>query len=324
MMNATKTRPVETVRTGEQNEFLHDVLHGLSCKPKRLPCKYFYDLRGSQLFDRICLLEEYYVTRTEVEIMNQSIQQIATALGEHVLLVEFGSGSSTKTLQLLQHCQRLAGYIPVDISAEHLQNTARQLQEQFPKLVIKPLAADFTQPLVIPKVSDSSQRKVVYFPGSTIGNFTPAKATALLRQIALEVDAGGGLLIGIDLVKDTNVLEAAYNDSQGITAAFNLNLLRRINRELHGTFRVDLFQHRAHFDTSHNRIEMHLISKVPQVVSVANNPFQFAAQETICTEYSHKYVLEDFLQMAAGAGFAYDQHWTDPQSYFAIIHLIAK
>ncbi len=314
-------------------QFQRDVLDGLSRSKKALPCKYLYDPAGSALFDQICELPEYYLTRTESQIMEQSAAEIAGALGPRPVVVELGSGSSTKTRILLDNIHD-AAYVPVDISREHLLSTADTLREDYPEHAIAPVVADFMSPFHLSdQLSHSDLASygsvTVYFPGSTIGNLTQAEARTLLKNIAGLSDCDGeechpGLLIGIDLVKDTSVLEAAYNDAQGVSSAFSLNLLKRINRELEADFQVSQFAHTAFFNEQHARIEIYLESKVDQTVTVAGEEFEFGKGERIHTEFSHKYTIDSFVEIAAQAGFELKDHWTDAKKYFAILLLTPK
>jgi dimethylhistidine N-methyltransferase len=300
-------------------EFRADVLAGLSLPRRRLPCKYFYDRRGSELFDRICGLEEYYPTRTEMAIMRAFVREMARTIGPRATLIELGSGSSLKTRLLIDALAALAEYIPVDISGAHLHSAAARLVHDYPDLRVLPLCADFTRGIHLPG-SLTSLKRVVYFPGSTIGNFIQREARGLLARIARLVGPGGGLLIGIDLVKDRRALVAAYNDSEGITAAFNLNLLTRINRELRGTFDCAAFRHLAVYDRARRRIEMHLASTRQQSVLVDGERFEFEPGETICTEYSHKYTIDQFTALAAPTGLRLMRVWTDPRRWFAVLY----
>lgn len=308
----------------EPSDFLGEVIAGLSAEAKTLPYKYFYDARGSALFDRICELEEYYPTRTEMSIMESSIGEISAALGPQILLIEFGSGSSLKTRILLDHLDRPVAYVPIDISCEHLMRTARELQSAYPRIEILPLCADYTSEYRLPAPSRAFRQRVVYFPGSTIGNFKPAMARVFLKQVASVVGDGGGLLLGFDLEKDVAVLEAAYNDSQGVTAEFNLNLLRRINRELGADFDLEGFEHRALYNPQRSRIELFLISRRAQTVHLAGHTFDFAAGERIHTENSHKYTVDAMRGLAADAGFEIDRLWTDPKQYFGIAFMTLR
>jgi dimethylhistidine N-methyltransferase len=305
---------------GAVEDFRADVLAGLRAEPKRLPSKYFYDDRGSQLFDQVCELEEYYLTRTEIQIMHDHAAEMAERIGRSATVIELGSGSSLKTGWLLTHLPRPAAYVPVDISPEHLIRSAARIADKFSDLEVHPLHADFSQPITLPTCQMSVDRRVVYFPGSTIGNFEPASAVALLKRIGGLVGRGGGLLIGYDLVKDREVLEAAYNDSAQITAEFNKNLLRRINDELDGRFPLDLFEHKAIYNASHARIEMYLVSQADQRIAIGDEEIEFAQGEWIRTELSHKFRLSSFAALAIQAGFAQQQVWTDSRQLFAVAY----
>ena len=312
----------DSVQTEDTPEsFLHDVLSGLSRPQKTIPPKYFYDEIGSRLFDQICEVEEYYPTRTEMAIMQENIEEIALQIGPEVLLVEYGSGSSLKTRILLENLDRLAGYVPIDISREHLYQSADSLTRDFPHIPVYPLHADYSTPVVLPVDRADFKRTVFFFPGSTIGNFNPDEALAFLQRISSSAGRGGGLLIGADLQKDPRVLEAAYNDKQGITAAFNKNVLVRINRELGGDFDVDGFKHNALYNDEAGRIEMHLVSQRKQTVRIAGQNFEFEHGETIHTENSHKYTLPQFAALAKRADFKVSRLWTDPRCFFSINYL---
>jgi L-histidine N-alpha-methyltransferase len=300
--------------------FLADVREGLSRPAKRLPSKYFYDARGSRLFDAICDTPEYYLTRAELEILDAHAVEMATVVGPRRILVEYGSGASVKTRLLLDHLDALA-YVPVDVSREHLLAASAQIAADYPKLKVLPLHADFTRPFELPP--GTLGRSVVYFPGSTIGNFEPDEASALLRRIA-RMPGCEGALVGIDLVKSKQALEAAYNDADCVTAAFNLNLLRRINAELGGEFVPGTFSHRAVYNEDAARVEMYLVSKVDQVIRVGDRSFSFREGEAILTELSHKYTLDGFSDMASEAGLTLTQAWTDDQARFAVAHLVRR
>jgi dimethylhistidine N-methyltransferase len=301
--------------------FRSDVLAGLSADPKWLACKYFYDRRGSELFDAICRLDEYYLSRVELQVMSRFAPEIARAIGAGVILIEFGSGSSVKTRRLLNHLDEIdTMYVPVDISFEHLLTTSRRLARRYPKISIQPVAADFTADFKLPSSENRLQRRIVYFPGSTIGNFEYSAAVALLGQISKLCGQGGGLLIGIDLQKDVATIEAAYNDAQGITAKFNLNLLARINRELGGNFNLAQFVHSAFYDIGNARVDIRLVSCCDQNVEIGSDEFEFRAGEPIQTEFSHKYTIEGFEQMAAQAGLRLEHCWTDDRRYFAVLY----
>lgn len=306
----------------EQDENLADditkIHAGLARASKRLSPKFFYDDRGSQLFDQITELPEYYPTRTEISIMESKVGEIAELTGPDASLIEFGSGSSLKTRILLQHLDQLAAYVPVDISRDHLVAAADELARDFSHIEVLPVAADFTHPFDLPQSKVMPRRNLVYFPGSTIGNFSPDAALALLQVMYQEAGADGALLIGVDLKKDRSILERAYNDSAGVTAEFNLNMLRRLNREFGANFDLGQFAHRAIYNESFGRIEMHLVSQRPQKVTVAGRSFSFAAGETIRTECSHKYTIEEFGKLAAHAGFAIQRVWADPANLFSV------
>jgi len=301
-----------------------EVLGGLARIPKELPPKLFYDERGSQLFDQICELEEYYPTRTEMAIMQAHAAQMAALIGPNSLLVEYGSGSSLKTRVLLDQLIAPAGYVPVDISREHLLRSADSLTARYPQIEILPVWADYTAGFVLPRPTQPQARAVAYFPGSTIGNCHPAEAVRLLRQIAQLVGPGGGLLIGVDLQKDKGTLERAYNDRAGVTAAFNLNMLARINRELGANFDLNRFRHLAVYNERHSRIEMHLISQQAQTVDVGGERIVFGVGESILTECSYKYTVESFGALARVGGFEITHVWTDPRRLFSVQYLVAR
>jgi dimethylhistidine N-methyltransferase len=304
-------------------EFLRDVLDGLSGTSKQLPCKYFYDARGSQLFDRICELPEYYPTRCEAEVLRKHAAEMADLFGPRCVLVEYGSGSSRKTRLLLERLRDVAAYVPVDISAEHLLLSARALAVRFAGLAIRPVAADFTRPFTLPPLPPAG-RRVVFFSGSTVGNFHPPEAVGILDHIARLVGPGGGLLIGVDLKKDRETLERAYDDAAGVTAAFNLNLLAHINRESGADFSLERFRHRALYNEAAGRIEMHLVSTEAQSVRVGDRVFDFAEGETICTEYSYKYAVDQFRALAARAGFGVERVWTDSDGLYSVQYLSVR
>lgn len=306
------------------HQFLRDVLAGLTQSPKTLPCKYFYDEIGSQLFDQICELEEYYPTRTELQIMEEAADEMVAAFGPACVLVEYGSGSSWKSRLLLDRLDERSTYVPVDISREHLQQTVMQLEHQYPDLNIQPVCADFTKPFDLPPLPAYAGRKIGYFPGSTIGNFAPERAIDLLRQICDVVTPDGGLLIGVDLPKSPEILEAAYDDAQGVTAQFNLNLLERINRELDADIPVGLFEHHARFNRQKSRVEMHLVSTEAQTITIEGVEIDFAEGESIHTENSHKFSLRVFEDLADRAGFHVDRVWTDSEILFSVQFLSVK
>jgi dimethylhistidine N-methyltransferase len=301
--------------------FLADALAGLSATPKTLPCKYFYDRFGSELFDRICELPEYYPTRTELGILRRHAGDMAGRLGSGCLVVEYGSGSSLKTPLLLEQLVEPAGYVPVDVACDHLLDAAGRIAGRFPGLAVRPVCADFTGSFAVPAVLRPVRRRVVYFPGSTVGNFDPVGARALLAGIARLCGPGGGLLIGVDLRKNVAVLEAAYDDAAGVTAAFNRNLLDRLANELGADLDPSAFRHRAFYNATEGRIEMHLESTRAQTIRLAGREFRFAAGETIHTENSYKYDLAGFAALAASAGLRVEDVWMDDRRLFSVQYL---
>jgi dimethylhistidine N-methyltransferase len=310
------------VREATRDAMYHEVLAGLRRPQKMLSPKYFYDAYGSQLFDRITELDEYYPTRTETAILRQHIDPIAARLGPHLTLVEYGSGSSVKTRILLDHLDALAAYVPIDISEAHLLQTAARLRQGYPRLPIHPVVADYTTPVNLDFIDRQTSPVVVFFPGSTIGNFAPQEAAAFLAHVAEVAGPGGGLLIGVDLQKDVAVLEGAYNDAQGVTAAFNRNILVHLNQALGATFQPQCFDHHAFYNAAEGRIEMHLVSRREQCVRLGSAAIHFSAGETICTEYSYKFTLDGFAHLAARAGFKVVEVWTDPQVWFSVQYLV--
>ncbi len=302
--------------------FLDDVVDGFQQAPKRLPSKYLYDEVGSHLFGKICTLPEYYLTRVELAIMRQYGAAMAGEFGRGALLVEYGSGSSTKTRLLLDHLSSPACYVPVDISREYLEASAARLARAYGHIEILPVCADFTEPFLLPEPARATSHVVVYFPGSTIGNFEPEDAERLLRQIGTVCGTEGGLLIGVDLKKDAATIEAAYNDAQGVTAEFNLNLLRRINRELGADFRTERFRHRAVYNAREGRVELGLVSRCLQTVRIEDQRFHFDPREEIRTEYSYKYTVEQFCETAALAGFTLRTEWSDAAKNFAVLYFL--
>jgi dimethylhistidine N-methyltransferase len=304
-------------------EFLRDVVAGLSKTPKSLPCKYFYDEAGSRLFDRICRLAEYYPTRCESAILERHAGAIMDLVPPGGVLIEYGSGSSLKTRRLLDR-GRVAAYVPVDISREHLESSARALGRDYPAVEVLPLVADFTRPLTLPRSRHDGAPRVVYFSGSTISNFAPPEAIQLMRRIAAVVGPGGGLIIAVDLKKDRAILEPAYDDALGVTAEFNLNLLRRINRELGGDFVPERFRHRAVWNERQGRIEMYLDSLAAQTARVAGRSFALAAGEAICTEHSYKFGVAEFAGLADEAGLSIERVWTDDAGLFSVQYARAR
>jgi dimethylhistidine N-methyltransferase len=293
-----------------------EVLAGLARPEKRIPPKFFYDESGSRLFDAICELPEYYPTRTEIHILSRYGAEMAELLGHDVVLIELGSGSSLKIRTLLQ-ALRPRVYIPVDISREHLLRSAENLAAAFPAIEVRAACADYSRPFALP-LTDEDQPRAAFFPGSSVGNFEPAEAAAFLRRVSTILGPGGHLLIGVDLRKSEDILHPAYNDAAGVTAAFNLNLLSRINRELAGNFDPAAFHHSAFFNPHDSRIEMHLVSNAPQEVQVAGEAFRFSEGESIHTECSYKYGIEDFHALARRAGFEPIHVWMDDDRLFSV------
>lgn len=302
--------------------FRGEVLDGLAASPKRLPPKYFYDAEGSRLFDAICGLEEYYPTRTETALLAARADEIAGLVGANTCLVEFGSGSSVKTRILLDALPSPAAYIPVDISRSHLLASARALAAAYPDVPVTPVCADYTGPFDLPDAA-RGKTHTGFFPGSSIGNFRPADAVAFLRQAAEGLGRGSGMIVGVDLKKDAAILHAAYDDSLGVTAAFNRNLLVRINRELRGDADIKGFAHEARYNAERGCIEMHLVSRRDQTVTVAGHAFDFTAGESIHTEDSFKYTVPEFQALATQAGWTPAHAWTDPDELFSVHYLIA-
>ncbi len=301
------------------DDFRDSVLRGLRGMPKALPSKFFYDAEGSRLFDQICDLPEYYATRTETALLAERAGDIAELVGPQVGLIEFGSGAGVKIRLLLAALSDPASYVPVDISRDHLMQATSSLAQDFPRLRIGPVCADYTQPFALPHLPGTRPlRNVGFFPGSTIGNFTPEEATEFLRRAARLLGRGSMMIIGVDLPKDPAILHAAYDDAAGVTAAFNLNLLHRINRELDADFDLTAFRHEARWNAAESRVEMHLVSRTRQTVALGPNRFEFAPGESIHTENSYKYGIETFSRLARAAGYATMVAWTDAAALFSI------
>jgi dimethylhistidine N-methyltransferase len=322
-MNVHAAALAKAHRFDEQTSaFAHDVIGGLSQQPKRLSPKYFYDVTGSELFEQITRLPEYYPTRTELDILRQRSADIKATLPKRAALVEFGAGSTTKVRLLLNQCE-FGAYVPVDISGDFLNTQARGLRQDFPALNVYPVTADFSAPFALPD-QVRPMPKVGFFPGSTLGNFEPHEACAFLRSAGEILGRGAQLLIGVDLEKDERRLHAAYNDDAGVTARFNLNVLVRINRELGGNFDVSAFTHRAIYNRERHRIEMHLISRTQQTVRVLGNSFAFRPGESIHTENSYKYSIDRFTALARGSGWTPRASWTDADKLFSVHELVAS
>ena len=304
--------------------FHAELLRGLSRRPKSIAAKFFYDEMGCQLFDEICGLDEYYLTRTEMRILREKAAEISALFGPECRLVEFGSGSNAKTRILLDHLDAPAAYVPVDIALEHLLRCSTRLARVYPELCITPVCADFTTAFTLPEMPCPVRRTVAFFPGSTIGNLEPAEAENFFRRISLLCGAGGGLLIGVDLKKDRLTLERAYNDARGVTARFNLNLLTRINRSFGAGIRRDKFQHHAFYNEEFGRIEMHLVSLVEQTIQLNGTTFSFQEGEHIVTEHSYKYSVDEFAKLAGRSGWAVKRLWTDAANLFSVHYLAVE
>jgi dimethylhistidine N-methyltransferase len=300
------------------SEFEADVLEGLRAIPKHVPAKYFYDAAGSQLFERITELPEYYPTRCEISILRDRGADIAKLIPAGAALVEFGSGSSKKARILLSVAPKLAAYVPVDICGEMIEQEAAELRSDFPPLKVLPVTADICKPFELPEEAKQAAVRIGFFPGSTIGNFEPHEASGFLRNAANILGPGSSLIVGADLIKSADVLNAAYNDAQGVTAQFNLNLLTRINRELGGTFQLSTFEHHAFYNRERHRVEMHLASLKRQKVRVAGETIEFRAGETLHTENSYKYSVESLAALARGVGWLPLGAWTDTHKFFSI------
>jgi dimethylhistidine N-methyltransferase len=322
-MNVHAAALAKAHRFDEQTSaFAGDVIDDLSQHPKRLSPKYFYDATGSELFEQITLLPEYYPTRSELSILRDRSSAISAIVPDGAALVEFGAGATTKVRLLLNDCA-FGAYVPVDISGDFLKAQAAALRKDFPGLGVYPVAADFTAPFALPE-SIAGMPKVGFFPGSTLGNFEPHEACGFLRSARDILGESAQMVIGVDLEKDERVLYEAYNDKAGVTARFNLNVLHRINRELGGNFDLSAFRHRAIYNRERHRIEMHLISRRAQTVRVLGRSFSFRAGETIHTENSYKYSLERFIALARGSGWSPRECWTDAAHMFSVHALVAS
>lgn len=306
-----------------QNGILEDVITGLNRPQKELPSKYFYDKRGSKLFEQITRLPEYYPAHCEKQILQQYIGEIADYIASDTVIVELGSGSSSKTRLLLDHIPELAGYIPVDISKQYLTMVEQQLRDEYPNIFVDAVCADYTKPFQLAKNEHNFRYYLFFYPGSTIGNFLLNQARNFLQRISEFMVPGGGLIIGVDLEKDSKKIEPAYNDSQGITAAFNKNLLVRLNRELDTDFNIHNFRHKAYYNTSKSRIEMHLVSMKEQFVQLDGQKIRFKKGETIHTENSHKYSLSKFESLVS-KWFRVEKIWTDKDELYSVQYLVKK
>lgn len=317
--------PIATLErpgTADREEFRNAVLAGLGATPRAIPARFLYDARGSALFDAICELPEYYLTRTETAILGRCAAEIAQRAGPDCALVEFGSGSSVKSRLLLDAMPDLDAYVPIDISREHLDETAGRLRRDYPRLRVEPVCADYMALDSLPAFINGA-RRIGFFPGSTIGNLTPEEATAFLRRARRLLRDDGALILGIDLKKDPQRLHDAYNDAAGVTAQFTLNLLRRMNRELDANFDLAAFAHEAFYNPTEGRIEIYFRSLRPQSVTVAGRRFSFAEGERVHTEYSYKYDDAGIAALAESGGFTITKAWTDPERLFAVAWLQA-
>ncbi len=315
-------RTAARLRTDDiRGDFAEAVLAGLGAKPKSIPSRFFYDTRGSELFEQITELEEYYPTRAEIALLESHAEEIAALVGPSVCLIEFGSGSSRKTDRLIEALPALGGYVPIDISDSALAGASARLRTRFPRLPVTPVHGDFSGGLQLPRAA-RPLKKLGFFPGSTIGNFTRSEAQDFLRRCRALLGAKSAFVVGVDLKKSTSILLPAYNDRLGVTAAFNLNLLERINRELGGTFEPGGFAHEAIYNDEHGRIEMHIRSLSNQSIEVLGELFDFAEGETIHTENSHKYTVEEFQELARGAGWQPRQVWTGQAGLFSVHYLV--
>jgi len=319
MLNAS-LRPATA--NADADTFAAEVLQGLTRPTKTLPCRYLYDARGSELFERITQLPEYYPTRTETAILKAHAEEIAAGVPDGGVLIEFGSGSSLKTEVLLDRLPRLGAYVPIDVSDSALAAAERRLAARFPHIPVRPIVADFSFPIALP-AELAWRHKTGFFPGSTIGNLMPIEASRLLRVFRAVLSSGGRLVVGVDLKKDAGKLVRAYDDSAGVTAAFNLNLLARINRELGASFDLAAFKHRAIYNARDGRIEMHLVSSKEQSVKIRGRRIPFRAGETIHTESSYKYSVTQFQDLARSADWQPSRAWADPRQLFSVHELVS-
>lgn len=301
-----------------------DVLRGLAQDPKMLPSQYLYDERGARLFERICETEEYYLTRTEIAILRQNMDAIVDRIGPGAMVIEPGSGSGVKTQLLLENLEDPAGYVPIDVAKQQLAEFAGQMDQRFPELNVIPVCADFTNGYDLPEFENAVRKRVAYFPGSTIGNFTPTVAVDVLRHMAELCDGDGGVIIGVDLKKDRAIVEPAYDDAAGVSRDFALNCLVRLNRELDADFRLEQFGYEAPYNEAHGRIEMALVSRCRQVANVDGVGVSFDSDERVRTEYSYKYHPDEFAALAEDAGLEVADIWTDPEHLFSVQYLTLR
>lgn len=306
-----------------KSDFLSDVVDGLEQKQKSIPPKYFYNEEGSKIFDDICDLDEYYPTRTECKILDRFAEDIDAALPDSCMILEYGSGSSDKIRKILSQSKKIKTYMPLDISKEHLKHSAEKIAESYPQITVKAVCADYTDSKLKSFDPGCDDTRVVFFPGSTIGNLLTKERETLLRNTKDFLGDGGLFIVGIDLIKERQTLIDAYDDKKGVTSAFNLNLLKRINQELDANFKLDQFKHEARFNEEKKRIEMHLVSQSNQKVFVGRNSFSFRQGESIHTENSHKFMVQDFLAQASHLGFGNEKVFTDDQENFAVVLMTA-
>jgi len=306
----------------KRTDFRDAVIEGLSRNPKTIPSKFLYDQRGSALFEQICTLPEYYPTRVETAILSQHAEEIASMCGDNCLLVELGSGSSVKTRILLDRLHRPVAYIPVDIAYDQLRVAAELIARDYPQLEVLPLCTDYTAPFELPSPHRTPGRRITFFPGSTIGNLEPAEAVRFIANLARASKPGDAIIVGVDLVKSRAILEKAYNDSQGVTAAFNLNILRRMRRELNAGLQMDSFRHRAIFNSEAGRVEMHLVSMCDQTITIDHRRVHVRQGEAIVTEHCYKYAIDDFAELASASGCRVERVWTDRERLFSTHFLV--
>jgi dimethylhistidine N-methyltransferase len=302
-------------------DFRQGLVDGLSKNPKDIPAKFLYDERGSELFEEICETDDYYPTRTEIGIMETCLDEVSELVGPRARIVEFGAGSGRKTRMFLGALDKPAAYLPIEISKSALRGCAERMRKAFPDLEVIPICADYTEPVELPEPSASTGRTVGYYPGSTLGNFEPDEAAAFLERIHQLCGEDGGLVIGIDLVKDRETLEAAYDDSEGVTEAFTMNILDRANREADANFDRDAFDFEAEWQPENRRVQLRLVSKRAQTVHVGDESFDFEAGELVVTEHSYKFELDQFAALARQTGFTPVETWTDDQEHFSLWYL---
>ena len=312
------------METSEAKTFLDDVINGLSLAQKQLSPKYFYDEFGAEIFERICTTPEYYPTRTETMILKNNVAEIARRIGPNATLIEYGSGALEKVKIILEAIESPNALVPLDISKEQLMVAAKKIRTEFPRLNVLPISGDFTKPVELPKKLLNAERKVAFFPGSTIGNFEKEGAINFLKSVRATVGENGLMLIGVDLQKNRDTILKAYNDEAGVTSEFNKNILIRINRELNGNFNLNEFEHAVTYNEEHHRVEMHLMSLAVQTVRISGINFHFDLHETIHTENCYKYTHQSFSRLVEAAGFLSADSWTDSEGLFTVVLLTNK